>query len=72
MPKAGVVLEVSRFLVAANESIARQGELWLLRELQVESSCLCKEKQLASTLHFMASSSWEVNTYCDGFTDTLQ
>lgn len=34
---------------------ARQGEVWLLRELQVESSCLREEKQLASTLHCMAS-----------------
>lgn len=47
MPKASVVvLEVGRFLVAANESTARQGEVWLLRELQVGSSCLCKKKQL--------------------------
>lgn len=46
MPKALVVLGVSSFLVAANESAGRQQETWLLRELQVESNFLHKEKQL--------------------------
>ena len=39
MPKALVVLKVSRFLVAANE-------VWPLRELQAESNFLGEEKQL--------------------------